>query len=74
MGLVFLTPRRISELGEMQARWQRFGCESDALSSWLGEREKELEAVDGNAAALEQQIYTVEVKKKKKNCMGRNFI
>lgn len=51
----------------MQARWQRFGCESEALSSWLNEREKELEAVDGNAAALEQQIYTVEVKKKNYN-------
>ncbi|MCJ8743979.1 hypothetical protein PDJAM_G00100910, partial [Pangasius djambal] len=51
----------ISELGEMQARWQHFSYESQALSSWVCDREKELEAVDGNTATLEQQIHTVGV-------------
>lgn len=46
----------------MQARWQHFSGESEALSSWVCEREKELEAVDGNTAALELQIHTVQVK------------
>lgn len=59
---VFLTPCRISELGELQARWQHFSRESDALSSWVCETEKELEAVDRHTAALESQIRAVEVK------------
>lgn len=68
-----LTPHRISELGEIQARWQRFSCESEALSSWVCEREKELEDIDGNAAPLERQIHTVEVKKNN-NFISRDFV
>lgn len=66
----FLTPRRIWELGELQARWQHFSCESEALYSWVSEREKELEAVDGHIPALERQIHAVEVKKKEKNTLA----
>ncbi|TSR99416.1 Nesprin-1 [Bagarius yarrelli] len=50
----------ISELGELQARWQRFSSESETLSSWICEKEKELEDVAGITADLQRQIHTVE--------------
>uniref|UniRef100_A0A8B9L4Z7 Spectrin repeat containing, nuclear envelope 1a n=1 Tax=Astyanax mexicanus TaxID=7994 RepID=A0A8B9L4Z7_ASTMX len=54
--------KMIMGLEKMQVRWQNFNSESEAFSSWVCEREKELEALDLNSAHLDQQLQTVEVK------------
>uniref|UniRef100_A0A8B9L7P1 Spectrin repeat containing, nuclear envelope 1a n=1 Tax=Astyanax mexicanus TaxID=7994 RepID=A0A8B9L7P1_ASTMX len=56
--------KMIMGLEKMQVRWQNFNSESEAFSSWVCEREKELEALDLNSAHLDQQLQTVEERMK----------
>ena len=51
----------VKTLEEMKAQWYRFGSEFEAFSSWISEKEKELEALKTSTAPLEQQINIVKV-------------
>ncbi|KAK6304736.1 hypothetical protein J4Q44_G00253220 [Coregonus suidteri] len=46
-------------LDGMKNQWDRLGTEFEAFSSWISEKEKELDALKSSAAPLEQQINTV---------------
>lgn len=50
-------------LEKMFTQWERFSSESEALSQWINEREKELEAVcfKSSSDPLDKHISTVEV-------------
>uniref|UniRef100_A0A8C7ULC6 Spectrin repeat containing, nuclear envelope 1b n=1 Tax=Oncorhynchus mykiss TaxID=8022 RepID=A0A8C7ULC6_ONCMY len=48
-------------LDGMKNQWTRFGTEFEAFSSWISEKEKEMDALKSSAAPLGQQINTVKV-------------
>ncbi|XP_028808913.1 nesprin-1 isoform X6 [Denticeps clupeoides] len=50
--------KKAEELEVMRLWWQRFSSESETFSSWICEREKELEA--GDSSSLETQVKIVE--------------
>lgn len=46
---------------EMKIKWDGFAAEFEAFSSWISDKEKQLDALKGSTLALEQQIETVKV-------------
>lgn len=53
----------VVQLERMCIWWERFSCETEALSLWISEKEKELEAVNSTFSSdlLDKHIITVEV-------------
>lgn len=58
-----LVSSSVVQLEMMCMWWERFSGESEALSVWINEKEKELEAVNSTSfvAPLDKHISTVEV-------------
>uniref|UniRef100_A0A8C7CRJ2 Spectrin repeat containing, nuclear envelope 1b n=1 Tax=Oncorhynchus kisutch TaxID=8019 RepID=A0A8C7CRJ2_ONCKI len=51
----------VKALDGMKTQWDRFGTEFEAFSSWISEKEKELDVLKSSTAPLGQQINTVKV-------------
>lgn len=49
-------------LEEMKNQWDQFGAAYETFSSWISDKEKQLEALKSSALPLERQINTVKVR------------
>lgn len=47
---------------DIKNQWESFGSEFDAFSSWISEKEKELDSLKSSNEPLEQQISTAKVR------------
>lgn len=51
----------VKTLEDIQIQWDSFGSEFDAFSTWISEKEKELDSLKSSNEPLEQQISTAKV-------------
>lgn len=51
----------VKTLEDIKIQWDSFGCEFDAFSTWISEKEKELDSLKSSNEPLEQQISTAKV-------------
>lgn len=51
----------VENLEGLKEQWNSFWCKFESLSTWISEREKDLDTVKSSNAPLEQQINTVKV-------------
>lgn len=52
----------VKTLEDIKMKWDSFGSEFDAFSSWISEKEKELDSIKSSNEPLEQQIRTAKVR------------
>lgn len=51
----------VKTLEDIKIQWDSFGSEFDAFSTWISEKEKELDSLKISNEPLEQQISTAQV-------------
>lgn len=51
----------VKTLEDIKIQWDSFGSEFDKFSSWISEKEKELDSVKSSSEPLEQQMTTAKV-------------
>lgn len=51
----------VKTLEDIKIQWDSFGSEFDAFSTWISEKEKELDSLKSSNEPLEQQISTAKV-------------
>lgn len=51
----------VKTLEDIKLQWESFGSEFEAFSSWISEKEKELDSLKSSSEPLEQQISTAKV-------------
>lgn len=52
----------VETLEDVKMKWDSFGSEFDAFSSWISEKEKELDSLKNSNEPLEHQISTAKVR------------
>nr|XP_057913481.1 nesprin-1 isoform X6 [Doryrhamphus excisus] len=51
--------KEVKTVEEMKIKWDRFGADFEAFSSWISAKEKQLDSLKGSSLPLERQMETV---------------